>query len=127
MARNQGIKSKNVKHTTAPKTEPRSHAKVVAGVAQIGTAQGNHVTEQGSTGYGGVSPNAGRGFQPVGDGERPKGPRPNCCALWIAGHSQRTCRWQSQTRRRAVGWMGTEVTTNSTEISTEISGETNGS
>lgn len=34
-----------------------------SGVAQIGQRQGNHVTEQGATGYGGINPfGAGQGY-----------------------------------------------------------------
>jgi hypothetical protein len=40
-----------------------------AGVAQLGQRQGNHVTEQGATSYGGLEINAGgRGFDPVPQG-----------------------------------------------------------
>jgi hypothetical protein len=53
--------SKNVKKTSV-RTGQQPKAKVVAGVAQYGQAQGNHVTEQGSTGYGGVSSFGGTGF-----------------------------------------------------------------
>jgi hypothetical protein len=50
------------------KYEPRTHAIVPAVIAQIGQAQGNHVTNRGSTGYGGVDMMAGKGYEP------PKGP-----------------------------------------------------
>lgn len=45
------------------KVEPRPRAIVPAGVAEIGIAQGNHVTDHGSTGYGGVNMYGGRGFK----------------------------------------------------------------
>jgi hypothetical protein len=35
---------------------------IPAGVAQIGQRQGNHITERGSTGYGGVDLFAGQGY-----------------------------------------------------------------
>ena len=38
-------------------------AHLPAGVAQLGQRQGNHVTEQNSTSYGGLSINAGIGFK----------------------------------------------------------------
>jgi hypothetical protein len=71
MSKNQGIRSKNVTHRNAPKIEPRTHAKVTAGVAQYGQAQGNHFTNGGAkgrmeSGYGGVKADAGRGYEPKG-------------------------------------------------------------
>lgn len=45
------------------KVEPRPRALIPAGVAEIGIAQGNHVTEQGETGYHGVGMHQGRGFK----------------------------------------------------------------
>jgi hypothetical protein len=50
------------------KVEPKARAKVPAGVAQLGQRQGNHVTTQGSTEYGGVDMAGGKGYEP------PKGP-----------------------------------------------------
>ncbi len=66
-----GIASKNTKHRSAPKTEPRSHAKVPAGIAQAGQMQGNKVMRGESGGskklnYSGVNPEAGRGYEPKG-------------------------------------------------------------
>lgn len=45
------------------KREPRPRAIVPAGVAQLGQRQGNHVTEQGSTRYGGVDMAGGKGYK----------------------------------------------------------------
>ena len=56
------------RENTYRKYEPRTHAIVPAGVAQLGQAQGNHVTNKGSTGYGGVGMAGGKGYEP------PKGP-----------------------------------------------------
>jgi len=66
-----GIASRTVKHRNAPKYEPRTHAKVPAGIAQYGQRQGNHFTSGGvggrmESGYGGVNPEAGRGYEPKG-------------------------------------------------------------
>jgi len=66
-----GIKSRTVVHRNAPKIEPRTHAKVPAGVAQYGQRQGNHFTSGGvggrmESGYGGVKAEAGRGYEPKG-------------------------------------------------------------
>jgi len=63
----QGRASRDVSESYAV-THPRTHAKVIAGVAQLGQRQGNHVTNRGSTGYGGVDMAAGKGYEP------PKGP-----------------------------------------------------
>jgi hypothetical protein len=91
---NQGIQSRNVKHRNAPKIEPRTHAKVSAGVAQYGQAQGNHFTEQGRDGrmhseYGGVKADAGRGYQPVGPtslmNNGPKGQGRNVYSCGVQG------------------------------------------
>ena len=66
---NQGISSKNVRHTTAPKVEPKPYAKRPAGVSQLGYSVGDHVTHRGqSTGYKGESMERGRGYAP------PQGP-----------------------------------------------------
>jgi hypothetical protein len=61
MAKNQGIKSRNLVHKPVRTGAPRERIRH-AGVAQIGQRQGNHVTNKGSTGYGGVSLIAGTGF-----------------------------------------------------------------
>jgi len=50
------------------KVEPKPRAIVPAGVAQLGQRQGNHITEQGSTQYGGVDMAGGKGYKP------PQGP-----------------------------------------------------
>jgi hypothetical protein len=59
-----GIGSKNVVRKPV-RTGAGAKAKVVAGVAQIGQRQGNHITEQGATSYGGVSMRDGAGYNPV--------------------------------------------------------------
>jgi hypothetical protein len=92
--RNQGIKSKNVTHRNAPKIEPRTHAKVPAGIAQIGQRQGNHFTNGGEDGrmdsrYGGVKADAGRGYEPVGPtslmNNGPKGQGRNVYSCGVQG------------------------------------------
>jgi len=47
---------------------PQAKAIVPAGVAQLGQRQGNHITDKGSTQYGGVDMAGGKGY------EAPKGP-----------------------------------------------------
>jgi len=64
MSRNQGIRSKNLVHPSY-RTGSGAKAKVVAGIAQLGQAQGNHVTEQDSTSYHGVSRDGGQGYNKV--------------------------------------------------------------
>ena len=44
-----GIASRNVRNVTAPKTEPKSHARNPARVAQYGALVGNHATHQGKS------------------------------------------------------------------------------
>jgi hypothetical protein len=67
MKGSQGISSKNVRHTTAPKSEPRPHARNPAAVAQYGGLVGNHITSKSSTRYRGEPDYARRGYQnPVG-------------------------------------------------------------
>jgi hypothetical protein len=64
-----GFGSRNVKHVTAPKVEPKPYAKRPAGAAAIGTSYGDHVTHRGnSTGYTGERLDRGRGYAP------PQGP-----------------------------------------------------
>jgi hypothetical protein len=47
-----GLHSRNVKHTTAPKVEPRARAMNPGGVNQLGNHIGDHATHSGkSTGY----------------------------------------------------------------------------
>jgi hypothetical protein len=62
----QGRASRDVSESW--KREPRAKAIVPAGVAQLGQRQGNHITERGSTSYGGVDMAGGKGYEP------PKGP-----------------------------------------------------
>jgi hypothetical protein len=59
-----GPRSKNVVQKSV-RVETGAKAKVVAGVAQLGQAAGNHVTERGATSYGGVSMRGGAGYNPV--------------------------------------------------------------
>ena len=54
-----GIASKNVTHKPVRTGTPKQRI-VPSGVAQIGQRQGNHVTEQGATGYGGINPMSGK-------------------------------------------------------------------
>jgi hypothetical protein len=64
-----GYGSRNVRHTTAPKVEPKPYAKRPAGVSQLGYSVGDHVTHKGqSTGYKGEAMDRGRGYAP------PQGP-----------------------------------------------------
>jgi hypothetical protein len=67
---NQGISSKNVRHTTAPKVEPRPHARNPAKAAQAGQMVGNHVTTYGGgkTSYRGDPEFTRAGYSP------PQGP-----------------------------------------------------
>jgi hypothetical protein len=59
-----GLHSRNVRHSTAPKVEPRAHAKNPGGVSQFGEAIGNKITHvAGNTPYRGDPINAGRGYQ----------------------------------------------------------------
>ena len=79
-----GIKSRTVVHRNAPKIEPRTHAKVPAGVAQYGQMQGRHFTGGGDGGrsdsnYHGVNTNAGKGYEP------PVGPTDNVAACGVGG------------------------------------------
>lgn len=43
--RNQGIKSRNVRHVSAPKMEPRAKAINPGGVNMLGNMVGDHITE----------------------------------------------------------------------------------
>ena len=67
----QGRASRDVTESIHRKI-PITHAKVPAGVAQLGQRQGNHVTDHGSTQYGGVDMAGGKGY------EAPKGPSQQC-------------------------------------------------
>jgi hypothetical protein len=63
-----GLHSRNVRHVSAPKVEPKPYAKRPAGVSQLGYAVGDHTTNRpGSSGYKGESMDRGRGYAtPVG-------------------------------------------------------------
>src|SRR6516164_5210007 len=62
-----GYGSRNVKHVTAPKVEPRSHRVREPAAAQIGGNYGDHVTRGGSTGWRPGSIYGGAGYSnPVG-------------------------------------------------------------
>jgi hypothetical protein len=63
-----GYGSRNVKHVTASKVEPRAHAINPSWVAQRGALVGNHATNtRGSTDYTGAERSLGRGYNnPVG-------------------------------------------------------------
>ena len=62
-----GLHSRVVKHTRAPKVEPRSRAQNPSAVAQLGEHVGDHVTNRGSTGYRGEPLVRGAGYNtPVG-------------------------------------------------------------
>jgi hypothetical protein len=58
MARNQGIKSKNLVHPQY-RTGAANRAIRPAGVAQLGASQGTHITEHGELPYRGISMKAG--------------------------------------------------------------------
>jgi hypothetical protein len=60
-----GIASRTVRHTTAPKVEPRPHARNPAKVAQYGQLVGNHATNtRGATNYKGEPDFTRRGYSP---------------------------------------------------------------
>jgi hypothetical protein len=63
-----GLHSRQVRHTSAPKVEPRSRAINPSGVNQLGNLVGDHVTHSGkSTGYRGEPLIRGTGYNaPVG-------------------------------------------------------------
>jgi hypothetical protein len=63
-----GLHSRNVRHSTAPKVEPRANAINPSWVAQRGALVGNHATNtRGSTDYTGAERSLGRGYSnPVG-------------------------------------------------------------
>jgi hypothetical protein len=62
-----GLHSRVVKHSTAPKVEPRPHAKGPGGVSQYGQMQGTHITHGTESGYRGDPVNIGPGYRnPVG-------------------------------------------------------------
>jgi hypothetical protein len=44
-----GLHSRNVRHVTAPKREPKAHARNPGAVAQYGALVGNHATDKSSS------------------------------------------------------------------------------
>jgi hypothetical protein len=80
---NQGINSKNVRHVTAPKSEPKPYAKRPAGAAALGSFYGDHTTSRpGSSGFKGEKLDGGRGYSP------PVGPTNNVAAVGVGGGRQ---------------------------------------
>jgi hypothetical protein len=62
-----GLHSRTVKHTTAPKVEPRARAINPSAVNQLGNFVGDHVTNRDSTGYRGEPLVRGPGYNaPLG-------------------------------------------------------------
>jgi hypothetical protein len=64
-----GLHSRNVRHSTAPKVEPKAYGRNPGAVAQYGNHPGNHVTSYGGskTSYKGEPDTMKRGYQnPVG-------------------------------------------------------------
>jgi hypothetical protein len=62
-----GLHSRVVRHTTAPKVEPKAYGRNPAAVGQYGEMQGNHVTSTVNTNYRGDPDTMRRGYQnPVG-------------------------------------------------------------
>ena len=60
-----GLHSRNVRHVTAPKSEPKPHARNPATDAQYGALVGNHATHQGkSTPYRGEPDFTRKGYSP---------------------------------------------------------------
>jgi hypothetical protein len=76
-----GLHSRVVKHTRAPKSEPRAHARNPARVAQYGNAVGSHATEFGGrdTSYRGEPDFTRAGYSP------PVGPTDNVAAVGCGG------------------------------------------
>jgi hypothetical protein len=74
-----GIGSRPFKHVSAPKVEPRARAMSPGGVGQLGSAQGNHVTNRGTTDYRGEPLMRGSGYNP------PVGPTNNVAACVVGG------------------------------------------
>jgi hypothetical protein len=67
MSHDQGIRGKNVRHVTAPKVEPRAHARNPAAVGQYGQLQGSHVTRGRESNYRGEPDTMRRGYRnPIG-------------------------------------------------------------
>jgi hypothetical protein len=59
-----GLHSRVVRHTIAPKVEPRPHARNPARVAQYGALVGDHITNKSSTGYRGDPDFTRKGYTP---------------------------------------------------------------
>ena len=75
-----GLRSRVVKHSTAPKVEPRSRAINPGGVNMLGNHVGDHITHvKGSTGYRGEPLVRGSGYSP------PQGPTDNVKAVGVGG------------------------------------------
>jgi hypothetical protein len=76
-----GYGSRPVRHVTAPKAEPRPHARNPARVAQYGNAVGSHATEFGGrdTTYRGEPDFTRAGYSP------PQGPTDNVKAVGVGG------------------------------------------
>jgi hypothetical protein len=83
----------------APKTEPKSHARNPAHVAQWGALVGNHATHQGkSTPYKGDPDSTRKGYTP------PQGPTDNVAACGVGGgRTVYTSGSQGQTGNVAAG------------------------
>src|SRR6516165_8969472 len=74
-----GYGSRNVKHVTASKVEPRPRAVSPGGVAQLGNAQGSHVTRGEESDYRGDPFYRGKGYA------TPVGPTDNVAACGVGG------------------------------------------
>jgi hypothetical protein len=75
-----GLHSRVVKHSTAPKSEPRARGINPSAVAQLGAHVGDHVTHVGKgTGYKGEPLVRGSGYSP------PVGPTDNVKAVGVGG------------------------------------------
>jgi hypothetical protein len=62
-----GLHSRVVRHSTAPKVEPRAREMRPAGVSQLGNKQGSHVTHERDSSYRGERMRGGSGYNnPVG-------------------------------------------------------------
>src|SRR6516225_4790110 len=75
-----GSASRNVRNVSAPKVEPKPHARNPGRVAQYGALVGNHATHQGkSTPYKGDPDFTRAGYSP------PQGPTDNVKAVGVGG------------------------------------------
>jgi hypothetical protein len=75
-----GLHSRVVKHTRAPKVEPRARGQNVSAVAQLGAHVGDHSTNNPqSTRYRGEPLVRGSGYNP------PQGPTDNVAACGVGG------------------------------------------